>query len=88
MSELKLKNVLVTEKVLLHQHHRSGEPCNDCCGGCRPSTASFLVNIETGECEGAIVHATDIVQVDPVWWKKHCARVGARVHASFKDHVI
>lgn len=86
--------VLAVERVRLHLH-RPSEACTGMCKdyeqwtelGCR-GEAAYLVNLQTGECKGRIGGESDLVQVDPVWWEQHLARVAARVREEFKDHVV
>ena len=81
----------VTIHVLLPYHAiwcrrpAPGEP--DKCGpGCSVGTGEFLVDLDTGETKGRMLH--DIAQVDEQFWKKLCARVGEEVRARLKDHVV
>jgi hypothetical protein len=86
---MKLKSVVLTEVVPLH-YHRPGTPCDGWpCGfdwSIGTAIAHYRVDLETGVCSGHV--QGDAVQVDPVWWEAHLARVGERVRASFKDHVV
>ena len=94
MQRVSSSEVLAIENVRLHLHPPS-ETCTGLCAeyeqwselGCR-GEAGYLVNLETGECRGRIGGESDLVQVDPVWWEEHLARVGARVRESFQDHVV
>jgi hypothetical protein len=86
--------VLATERIRLHLHPPD-QACSGMCAdfrewtelGCR-GEAAYLVDLRTGETKGRIGGESDLVQVDPVWWEEHCARVGARVREEFRDHVV
>lgn len=94
MKKVSEHEVLATERVRLHLHPPS-EACTGLCAdyenwtelGCR-GEAAYLVDLRTGECKGRIGGESDLVQVDPVFWEQHLARVGARVREEFKDHVV
>lgn len=83
------KRALATERIRLHLHPPD-EACASLCAdykqwselGCR-GEAAFLVNLETGACEGRITHdlGGDIVQVPEDWWTQRCATVSAYVRA-------